>query len=103
MEKDKFKKIPLTTPPKTIPDDMLVTISGGKQNRDENGNWDTNTDHFARWYNDTYHTKFYMQCPKCGEYMFNNMNRYSGDTWWYCFWYNRLWCYNCKTWTEELY
>ena len=58
MEKDKFKKIPLTTPPKAIRDDMLVTISGGKQNRDENGNWDTNTDHLTRWYNDTYHTKF---------------------------------------------
>ena len=104
QKKDKdFKKISLTKAPKELPEDMLETVGSGKQNRDENGKWDENPAHFQQWKNDMYNTKFYMQCPHCGTYMFNSMQRYSGDAWWYCFWYNRLWCYSCSTWTEELY
>lgn len=82
---------------------MLCDISGGKQNKDANGNWDLDTNHAYQWMNDMYNTKFYMKCPNCGSYMFNSMQRYSNDAWWYCFWYNRLYCYSCSKWTEELY
>ena len=41
----KHKKVVVGSAPKALPDDMLEIISGGKQNIDSNGNWDTN--HFA--------------------------------------------------------
>lgn len=102
MEKVEFKKIGL--PPKTaLSDDELMGVSGGKKNIDENGNWDSDQQHCQQWVNDMYHTKFYMRCPKCHREMFYSMNVYTSDTWWYCFWYNRLYCHNCNSWTEELY
>ena len=103
MEEKQFKKIVLGKAPTVLLDESLELISGGKQNKDENGNWDTNTDHAKQWMNDMYHTKFYMQCPNCGTYMFYSMEKYGSNAWWYCFWYNRLYCYSCKKWTEELY
>ncbi len=98
----KHKKVMVGSAPKALPDDMLEIISGGKQNLDSNGNWDTNTDHLTQWRKDLYNKKSYMKCPSCGEYMFNNMNRYDDNMWQQCFWYNRLYCYKCRNWTEEL-
>lgn len=104
MEKKQFKKLPLADISRSIPDEMLETVSGGKQNTNEDGTeWDKNVEHAQKWQYDQYHTKFYMECPHCGRYMFYSMQTYSSDTWWYCFWYNRLWCTNCRKWTDELY
>lgn len=102
MEKNNFKKITINDMPQQLPDDMLETISGGKQNLDANGNFDQDPQHCSQWCYDTYHTCFYMRCPHCHREMFYSMNAYTSDAWWYCFWYNRLWCTSCKNWTEEL-
>ena len=97
-----FKRIEFPDEHAMVSDDELDFVSGGKQNRDENGDWDRNPDHMKKWYNDVYNTYFYWKCPNCGERMFYNFEKYNGDAWWYCFWYNRLWCCHCSTWTEEL-
>lgn len=103
MENKEFKKIEIMGMPNKLPDDMLETITGGRQNLDENGNFDRNAEHCNKWCQDMYNVNFYMRCPNCHREMFYSMNKYTSDAWWYCFWYNRLWCTNCQTWTDELY
>ena len=46
MEKKQFKKLPLADISRSIPDEMLETVSGGKQNTNEDGTeWDKNVEH----------------------------------------------------------
>lgn len=103
MEKDVKKEISLAEPPEAISDEMLLDISGGKQHRDENGNWDTNMYRYENWVSDTRDHFYYKLCPNCKHLWAESFNeRYNSNVWWYCYWYNRLYCYKCNTWTDEI-
>ena len=102
MEKKEFKKIDFGNPP--LPLEELEAVAGGQQNIDpETGQFDTNLDHMDNWYNKVVNYFWYKRCPQCGNYWGTSMNKYSSDQWWYCFWYNRLYCGGCKEWKDELY
>ena len=95
ITKPDFKKIPLCL-------NDLEQISGGKNNYDyEKGQWDTNMDHMNAWYYGVKDRCRNMAC-NCGTPWTRNFAQYSSDQWWYCFWYNRLYCFGCNEWTYEL-
>ena len=86
-------------------EEMLEPVAGGGQNIDPNtGEYITDPNKFNEWFNSTRNKTYQKVCPYCGRFRYDcTWGRTCTRDLWYMFWYNRLYCYRAKVWSEELY